>query len=135
MSAVSAGTSVVLIKHTGKYVKIYFNMKITFSEIGAMSLVWQGRGVSLGTLVTLGVVGSRSLGGSSSLLRVSDPFPITAPSFSCSDPPSQLQPQFHQGAGVSDAVCALLEKKAIKIAPPSPGFYSRLFVTPKVTGG
>ena len=30
MSVVSAGTSVVLIKYTGKYVKIYFNMKITF---------------------------------------------------------------------------------------------------------
>ena len=30
MSAVSARTSEVLIKYTGKYVKIYFNMKITF---------------------------------------------------------------------------------------------------------
>ena len=30
MSAVSAGTSEVLIKYTGKYVKIYFNMKITY---------------------------------------------------------------------------------------------------------
>ena len=30
---------------------------------------------------------------------------------------------------------ALVEKEAIEIAPPSPGFYSRLFVTPKVTGG
>ena len=36
---------------------------------------------------------------------------------------------------MSDAVCALVEKEAIEIAPPSPGFYSRLFVTPKVTGG
>ena len=32
------------------------------------------------------------------------------------------------------ASSALVEE-AIKIAPPSPGFYSRLFVTPKVTGG
>ena len=30
MSAVSAGISEVLIKYTGKYVKIYFIMKITF---------------------------------------------------------------------------------------------------------
>ena len=31
MSAVLAGISEVLIKYTGKYVKIYFIMKITFS--------------------------------------------------------------------------------------------------------
>ena len=30
MSAVLVGISEVLIKYTGKYVKIYFNMKITF---------------------------------------------------------------------------------------------------------
>ena len=36
---------------------------------------------------------------------------------------------------MSDAVCALLAKEAIETAPPSPGYYSRLFVTPKVTGG
>ena len=28
-----------------------------------------------------------------------------------------------------------MEKEAIKITPPSPGFYSRFFVTPKVSGG
>ena len=33
MSAVSAGTSIVLIKYTGKYVKIYLNIKITFVTI------------------------------------------------------------------------------------------------------
>ena len=32
MSAVSAGISEVLIKYTGKYVEIYFIMKITFAE-------------------------------------------------------------------------------------------------------
>ena len=32
-------------------------------------------------------------------------------------------------------MCALLDKEAIESAPPSPGYYSRLFVTPKVTGG
>ena len=31
MSAVSAGISEVLIKYTGKYVNIYFIMKITFT--------------------------------------------------------------------------------------------------------
>ena len=100
-----------------------------------MSLVSQGWGVSHGTLGGLGGVGSRCLGGSGSPFWVSDPFPSASPSLSCSDPPSQLQPRFHQGLALSDAVCALVEKEAIEIAPPSPGFYSRLFVTPKVTGG
>ena len=36
---------------------------------------------------------------------------------------------------MSDAVSALVKKEAIEIAPPFPRFYSRLFVTPKVTGG
>ena len=44
-------------------------------------------------------MGSRGLGGPGSPLRVSDPFSFTTSSFSCSDPPSQLQPQFHPGAG------------------------------------
>ena len=65
-----------------------------------MSLVAQGRGVSRGTLECLGVVGSRCLGSSGSPLRLSDPFPVTTSSLPCSDSPSQLQPQFHQGAGV-----------------------------------
>ena len=34
MSAVSARTSEMLIKYTGKYVKIYFNMKIKFPLLG-----------------------------------------------------------------------------------------------------
>ena len=65
-----------------------------------MSLVAQGRRVSRGTLECLGVVGSRCLGSSGSPLRLSDPFPVTTSSLPCSDSPSQLQPQFHQGAGV-----------------------------------
>ena len=65
-----------------------------------MSLVAQGRGVSHGTLECLGVVGSQCLGSSGSPLRLSDPFPVTTSSLPCSDSPSQLQPQFHQGASV-----------------------------------
>ena len=64
-----------------------------------MSLVSQGRGVSRGALGGLAVVGSRCLGSSGPALRVSGPFSFAAPSLSCSDPLSQLQPQFHQGAG------------------------------------
>ena len=52
--------------------------------------------------------------------------PIPLPSYS---------PNSIRGLALSDAVSALVEKEAIEIAPPSPGFYSRLFVTPKVTGG
>ena len=52
--------------------------------------------------------------------------PIPLPSYS---------PNSIRGLALSDAVSALVENEAIEIAPPSPGFYSRLFVTPKVTGG
>ena len=52
--------------------------------------------------------------------------PIPLPSYS---------PNSIRRLALSDAVSALVEKKAIEIAPPSSGFYSRLFVTPKVTGG
>ena len=38
MSAVSAGISEVLIKYTGKYVKIYFVMKITYFHVLANKL-------------------------------------------------------------------------------------------------
>ena len=64
-----------------------------------MSLVSQGRGVSRGALGGLGVLGSRCLGSPGSPLRVLGPFSFATPSLSCSDPPSQLQPPFHQGAG------------------------------------
>ena len=52
--------------------------------------------------------------------------PIPLPSYS---------PNSIWGLALLDAVSALVEKEAIEIAPPSPGFYSCLFVTPKVTGG
>ena len=55
--------------------------------------------MSGGVLEGLGVVGSRRLGCPGSQVRLSDPFPITSSSLQCSDSTSQLQPQFHQGAG------------------------------------
>ena len=99
-----------------------------------MSLVSQGSGVSSGTLECLGVVGSRCLGGPSPALRVSGPFPFAAPS-SVPLPLPSYSPNSIRGLALSDAVSALVEKEAIEITPPSPGFYSSLFVTPKVTGG
>ena len=64
-----------------------------------MSLVLQGRGASCGALGGFGVVGRQYLGGPGSPLRVLRAFPFTTSSLLCSDPPSQLQSQFHQGAG------------------------------------
>ena len=55
--------------------------------------------MSHGALGGLGVVGSRCLGSPGSSHRLSGPFSFATPSLSCSDPPSQLQPQFHPGPG------------------------------------
>ena len=43
--------------------------------------------------------GGRCLGSPGPALWVSGPFPFAAPSLVCSAPSSQLQPQFHPGAG------------------------------------
>ena len=51
--------------------------------------------------------------------------PLPLPSYS---------PKSIRGLALADAVSDLVAKEAIELAPPSPGFYSRLFVTPKVTG-
>ena len=66
-------------------------------------------------------IGSLSVRGPLSLLFRS-PFPVTAP--------------IPSGGWPFRTWCPLwFEKEAIEITRPSPGFYSRLFVTPKVTGG
>ena len=52
--------------------------------------------------------------------------PLPLPSYS----PSSIR-----GLALTAEVSDLLAKEAIELAPPSPGFYSRLFVTSKVTGG
>ena len=52
--------------------------------------------------------------------------PIPLPSYS---------PLSIRGVALSAAVADLCAKGAIEPAPPSPGYYSRRFVTPKVTGG
>ena len=51
--------------------------------------------------------------------------PIPLPSYS----PSSIR-----GLALTAAVADLREKGAIELAPPSSGYYSLLFVTPKVTG-
>ena len=63
------------------------------------------------------------------------PFHSRPPLSSVPLPLPSYSPNSIRGLALSDAVCALVDKEAIEIAPPSPGYYSRLFVTPKVTGG
>ena len=50
-------------------------------------------------------------------------------------PLPRYSPTSIQGIALAAAVVDLQEKEAIEPASSSPGFYSRLFVTPKVTGG
>ena len=50
-------------------------------------------------------------------------------------PLPSYSPSSIRGLALTAAVSDLLAKEAIELAPPLPGFYSRLFVTPKVTGG
>ena len=50
-------------------------------------------------------------------------------------PLPSYSPSSIRGLALTATVSDLLAKEDIELAPPSPGFYSRLFVTPKVTGG
>ena len=62
------------------------------------------------------------------------PFRSRPPLSSVPLPLPSYSPNSIRGLALSDTVSALVQE-AIEIAPRSPGFYSRLFVTPKVTGG
>ena len=50
-------------------------------------------------------------------------------------PLPSYSPSSIRGVALAAVVVDLQEKKAIEPAPSSPGYYSRLFVTPKFTGG
>ena len=99
-----------------------------------MSLACQGRGLFIGVLGGLGVFGCRPLGGSGSARRLHHPVSLSSPSLFDADSPTELHPIVHPGYR-SAAVKDLLSKGAIEPASCGPGFYSCLFVTPKVTGG
>ena len=103
--------------------------------VGVMSLVRCGGGLSSGPLGDLAAVGCRCLGSAGFAFWVSGPFPLSPP---LSPVPLPLPSYSHssiRGLALTAAVSDLLAKAAIELAPPSPGFYSRLFVTPKVTCG
>ena len=63
------------------------------------------------------------------------PFISPPPLSSVPIPLPSYTPGSVRGLALAAAVDDLLAKGAIEPAPPDPGFYSRLFVTPKVTGG
>ena len=63
------------------------------------------------------------------------PFHSQPPLSSVPLPLPSYSPNSVRGLALAAAVEALQEKEAMELAPPSLGFYSRLFVTPKVTGG
>ena len=83
----------------------------------------------------MGVFGVRSLGSGGPPFRVPGPLPGVSCSFQCPHSPSKLLPVVHQGCCSSATVANLCAKGAIEPAPPSPSYYTCLFVTPKVTRG
>ena len=88
-----------------------------------MSLALQDRGLFSGVLEGLRVSRCRTLGHTGSPGRLQSLFPLSSSFVIYADPP------------LITAVEDLLAKGAIEPVSLGPGFYSRLFVTPKVTGG
>ena len=48
---------------------------------------------------------------------------------------NSYQPGSDRFMALQDAVAAMISKEAVELAPDSPGFYSRMFIVPKSTGG
>ena len=46
-----------------------------------------------------------------------------------------LRSPFHEGRALEEEIQALCRKGAVEPGPPTSGFYSRMFVVPKVSGG
>ena len=100
-----------------------------------MSLVRCGGGLSGGSLGDLAVVGANAWVVQVLHFGYQVPFRSLPPLSLVPLPLPSYSPSSIRGLAVTAAVSDLLAKEAIELAPPSPGFYSRLFVTPKVTGG
>ena len=99
-----------------------------------MSLTAQGRGTFVLPVEGLGILGRGALGPSGSQ-RVFAAFSLPSSFVNNTGPPSELTPSSVRGLALAAVVADLQSKGAIKSASLEPGFYSRLFVTPKVTGG
>ena len=100
-----------------------------------MSLAAQDRGLFVLPVGGLGILGCRTLGSPGSQGEVLHSFPLPSSFVFDTGPPSELLPVFRQGVGSLCSDTDLQSKAATEPASSEPGFYSRLFVTPKVTGG
>ena len=104
------------------------------SRIGVMSPIPQSRRVPCGLLGSLGVLGRRPLGCAGAAFGVPSSLCFPATFVTCATSPPQLLPHLCSGVSSLAAVQDLQSKDAIEPASPELGFYSRLFVTPKVMG-
>ena len=95
-----------------------------------MCLVLQGRGMFTGVLEGMGILGLRTLGYSGSEGRVHSTFRFPSSSVTYAYSPSKLRSLFR--SWVSSFYCS---GRLVIQGCHRTGFYSRLFVTPKVTGG
>ena len=86
-----------------------------------MSLAEQCRGMFVLLVGSLGILGHGALGRPGTQVGVFTAFPLLV--------------LFVNNTALTAAVAYLQSKGAIESASLEPGFYSRLFVTPKVTGG
>ena len=99
-----------------------------------MSLAPQGRRLSVPLLVHLEGLGGGSLGGGG--VEVGVLYPVLIPSSFSMVPlpiPSYSLSSI-KGKALRGKVLSLFNKGVIELAPPSPGYYSRLFVVWKTTG-
>ena len=94
------------------------------------------RRLSGSSLGGLGVLECRPVGCGGPPVRLLGPVFSAPPLSDVPIPLPSYSPSSIRGLALTAAVADLREKGAIDAAPPpSPGYYSRLFVTPKVTGG
>ena len=100
-----------------------------------MSLAPQGRQLPVPPLVHLERQGSLSVGGGGVALGVSDSLLFPSPSLSPDPIPFVSCSRCSiKGKALLREVRSFIDKGAVKLAPPSPGFYSHLFVVWKTSG-
>ena len=75
------------------------------------------------------------MGGAGFALWVSGPFSLSSSSLSCSAAPAELQLLFHSWAGSDRCSFRPVDQGGYRACSSFARLYSRLFVTPKVTGG
>ena len=99
-----------------------------FFEVGAMSLASEGRRLSLLPLDHVEGQGGGTLGGGGFEDGYCIPFSSPPPLSPVPIPVPSYSPSSIKGEALHGEVLSLVEKGAVELAPPSPGYYSRLFV-------